>query len=62
MTSVRLTVGGNIKEQTSRQLIDAWHCAEREETFHERHLVFESWHVLARVLTGKREEMRLTFL
>jgi len=44
----------NIKEQTSRSFIDAWHRAERGETFHERHLAFENWDTLARVLTGKR--------
>ncbi|HUD56829.1 MAG TPA: hypothetical protein VMR02_16480, partial [Terracidiphilus sp.] len=37
--------------------IDAWHRAERGETFHERHLAFESWEVLARVLTNKRMEL-----
>ena len=57
MSNVRLTVGGNIKEQTSRSFIDAWHRAERGETFHERHLAFESWDTLARVLTGKRMEL-----
>jgi predicted transcriptional regulator len=57
MSNVRLTVGGNIKEQTSRGFIDAWHRAERGETFHERHLAFENWDTLARVLTGKRVEL-----
>ena len=57
MSDVRLTVGGNIKEQTSRSFIDAWHRAERGETFHERHLAFENWDTLARVLTGKRMEL-----
>jgi predicted transcriptional regulator len=57
MSNVRLTVGGNIKEQTSRSFIDAWHRAEREETFHERHLAFENWNALARVLTVKRMEL-----
>jgi len=31
--------------------------AERGETFQERHLAFESWGALARVLTGKRMEL-----
>jgi predicted transcriptional regulator len=57
MSNVRLTVGGNIKGQTSRSFIDAWHRAERGETFHERHLAFENWDTLARVLTGKRVEL-----
>ena len=54
MNNVRFTVGGNIKEQTSRSFIDAWHRAERGDVFQERHLAFESWDALARVLTGKR--------
>jgi predicted transcriptional regulator len=57
MSNVRLTVGGNIKEQTSRSFIDAWHRAERGETFQERHLAFENWSALARVLTVKRMEL-----
>jgi predicted transcriptional regulator len=57
MSNVRLTVGGNIKEQTSRGFIDAWHRAEQGETFHERHLAFENWDTLARVLTSKRMEL-----
>jgi len=57
MSNVQLTVGGNIKEQTSRRFIDAWHRSERGETFLERHLAFENWDTLARVLTGKRMEL-----
>ena len=57
MSNAKLTVGGNIKEEVSRRAIDAWHRAEREETFHERHLAFENWDTLARVLTGKRMEL-----
>jgi predicted transcriptional regulator len=57
MSNVRLTVGGDIKEQTSRGFIDAWHRAERGEIFRERHLAFENWNALARVLTVKRMEL-----
>jgi predicted transcriptional regulator len=57
MSNVRLTVGGNLKEDVSRRAIDAWHRAERGEIFHERHLAFENWDTLARVLTGKRMEL-----
>ena len=57
MSNVRFTVGGNIKEQTSRSFIDAWHRAERGEAFQERHLAFESWDALVRVLTGRRVEL-----
>src|SRR5580700_5794287 len=57
MSNVRLTVGGDLKEEFSRRAIDAWHRAELGEVFHERHLAFENWDTLARVLTGKRMEL-----
>lgn len=57
MNEVKITVGGEMEQEASRQYIDAWHRAERGETFHERHLAFENWDTLARVLTGKRMEL-----
>ena len=57
MRNVNLTVGSAMEDEASRKFIDVWHRAEREETFHERHLAFESWETLARVLTGKRMEL-----
>ena len=57
MSDVKITVGGGMEEQASRGFIDAWHRAERGETFNERRLVFESWDALTRVLTGKRMEL-----
>src|ERR1700678_3703346 len=57
MSDVKITVGGPMEEAASRRFADAWHRAERGETFHERHLAFESWDALARVLTGKRMEL-----
>src|ERR1700733_8496316 len=57
MSKVKVTVGGAREDEASRRFIDAWHRAERGETFHERHLAFESWDALARVLTGKRMEL-----
>jgi predicted transcriptional regulator len=57
MSNVKVTVGGAMEDEASRQFVDAWHRAERGETFHERHLAFESWDALARVLTGKRMEL-----
>jgi len=57
MSNVKITVGGSIEGEASRRFVDAWHRAESGETFHERHLVFESWDALARVLTGKRMEL-----
>lgn len=57
MSEVKITVGGRMEDEASRRFVDAWHRAERGETFHERHLAFESWDALARVLTGKRMEL-----
>jgi predicted transcriptional regulator len=57
MSNVKITVGGAMEKEASRRFIDAWHRAESGEIFHERHLAFESWDALARVLTGKRMEL-----
>jgi len=56
-SDVKFTVGGAMEEEASRRFIDAWHRAERGESFYERPLAFESWEALARVLTGKRMEL-----
>jgi predicted transcriptional regulator len=55
--SIKITVGGVMEDEASRRFIDAWHRAERGENFQERHLAFESWDVLSRVLTAKRMEL-----
>jgi predicted transcriptional regulator len=57
MTQVKITVGGDMEDAAKRKFIDAWHRAERGESFRERHLAFESWEALARVLTSKRMEL-----
>jgi predicted transcriptional regulator len=57
MSDVKITVGGTLEDEAARRFTDAWHRAERGDTFHERHLAFESWDALARVLTGKRMEL-----
>jgi predicted transcriptional regulator len=57
MSDVKITVGGAMEDDASRRFVDAWHRAERGETLRERHLAFESWDALARVLTGKRMEL-----
>jgi predicted transcriptional regulator len=57
MSDVKITVGGELEADASRRFIDAWHRAERGESFRERHLAFESWDSLARVLTTKRMEL-----
>jgi predicted transcriptional regulator len=57
MSDVKITVGGAMEDEAARRFVDAWHRAERGDSFHERHLAFESWDALARVLTGKRMEL-----
>ena len=57
MSAMKITVGGRMEDEASRRFVDAWHRAERGEIFQERHLAFESFDALARVLTGKRMEL-----
>jgi predicted transcriptional regulator len=57
MSDIKITVGGRFEEDASKRFIEAWRRAERGETFHERHLAFESWDALSRVLTAKRMEL-----
>src|SRR5215470_7255629 len=57
MSKVKMTVGGAMEKEAARRFIDAWHRAENGETLRERHLAFESWDALARVLTAKRMEL-----
>jgi predicted transcriptional regulator len=57
MSDVKITVGSAMEDEASSRFVDAWYRAQRGETFHERHLAFESWDTLVRVLTGKRMEL-----
>jgi predicted transcriptional regulator len=57
MSEVKITVGGGMEEEAARAFVDAWHRAERGESFRERRLAFESWDALARVLTNKRMDL-----
>jgi predicted transcriptional regulator len=57
MSEVKVTVGGATEGDASRRFVDAWRRAESGETLHERHVAFESWDGLARVLTAKRMEL-----
>jgi predicted transcriptional regulator len=57
MSDMKITVGGAMEDEASRRFVDAWHRAERGEIFQARHLAFESFDALARVLTGKRMEL-----
>lgn len=44
-------------EAMATRFVDAWHRAERGKAVDERHLSFESWEGLSRVLTTKRLEL-----
>ena len=57
MSRVKVTVGGDIENEAARRFVEAWHRAERGKSFRERHLAFESWEALSRVLTSKRMEL-----
>jgi predicted transcriptional regulator len=60
MSDVKITVGGEMEDEAARRLVDAWRRAEHGESFHERHLAFESRDALARVLTAKRSRSNTT--
>lgn len=57
MSELQVRVGGAIESEASRRFVDAWHRAEKGKRVRERHLVFENWETLMRVLTGKRLEL-----
>ncbi len=57
MSKAKITVGGDFEREAASRFVDAWHRARRGKNFQERHLAFESWDALARVLTGKRMEL-----
>lgn len=57
MTAVKITVGAAIEEEAAHGFASAWQRAEAGESFRDRHLAFESWEALVRVLTGKRMEL-----
>lgn len=57
MSDVKITIGGDFEQEASRRFIEAWHRAEAGDAPSERHLAFENWDTLARVLSGKRLEL-----
>ena len=57
MSHAKITVGGALEDEASRRFVDAWRRAERGEAFRERHLAFESWDALPRLLTRRRMEL-----
>ena len=44
-------------EATAARFVDAWHRAASGAEVDERHLSFESWDGLSRVMTGRRLEL-----
>lgn len=57
MSKVTITVGGNIEKESSQRFVDVRRQASRGKAVRERHLAFENWAALSRVLTGKRPEL-----
>lgn len=56
MAELQVHVGDSSQDFAER-FIDAWHRIERGESVNERHLSFDSFESLARVLTPKRLEL-----
>jgi predicted transcriptional regulator len=54
--NVRINVGETLEDIGART-IDAWHRMERGEEVNERHVGFENWETMVRVLTPKRLEL-----
>lgn len=53
MSEVKLIIGGSL-EDDGKAFVDAWRRAEKGEQAQERSIVFESWELLASVMTGER--------
>jgi predicted transcriptional regulator len=56
MTELKIHVGDTL-ENMGQRFADAWHRAERGEAVSERHLSFDSFETLTRILTPKRLEL-----
>lgn len=54
MSDIQISVGGTFEADATQRFANAWKRATVGEVFRDRHLAFESWDALARVLTGKR--------
>ena len=57
MSEVKFTVGGAMEQDASSRFADAWRRAESGKKVSERHLAFESWDALARILSTRRLEL-----
>ncbi len=53
---IRLHVGESLDEIGARA-ISAWHRMERGEAVNEKHISFETWETMVRVLSPKRLEL-----
>ena len=54
MSDLKITIGGPLEADAAERFVGAWRRGERGETFHERHLAFESPGALARISKFKR--------
>lgn len=59
MSNIQISVGGAFEAEAASRFARAWKQAAAGEVFRDQHLAFESWDVLARVLTGG--ELRADF-
>jgi predicted transcriptional regulator len=48
---------GETKEDIGKRAIEAWHRMERGEDVTEKHVSFENWETMVRVLSPKRLEL-----
>lgn len=48
---------GETMEDVGARFVDAWHRMERGEDVNEKHVSFESWETMVRVLSPKRLEL-----
>jgi len=48
---------GEALDDIGARAIDAWHRMERGEPVHEKHVSFETWETMVRVLSPKRLEL-----
>jgi len=53
---LQIHIGGTLRE-SKRRALDAVARAKRGETVIENHLTFENWESLAKVMTGKRQQL-----
>jgi predicted transcriptional regulator len=53
---LQIHIGGTLQD-SKRRVLDAVARSKRGETVSENHLTFENWEALAKVMSGKRQQM-----